>query len=165
MKRPAVLFLFDGMLGKTAKWMRLIGVDAELFSGSDAEILERAAESGRILVTRDAGLAGKAGKIGVECVFLPQERLEEDVGKLLAAYGLEAMFPEKTRCPECNGELEERECGELEGVPEDVKGEGKRCWKCLGCGKGYWEGGHWINIKKVLEKIEEKRVLFSEKKG
>lgn len=164
MKRPAILFLFDSMLWKTAKWMRLIGIDAEFSSGSDTEVLQRAAGGGRVLVTRDGELAKRALEKGVECVLLPQETVEEDVGRLLAAYRLEARFPEGTRCPECNGELERTECGELEDVPGDVKAEGKRCWRCASCGKSYWEGGHWINIKKVLGKIEEQRKILSEKK-
>ncbi len=163
MKRPAVLFLFDSMLWKTAKWMRLIGVDAEFSSGSDTEVLARAAESGRVLVTRDGELAKRAWEKGLECVLLPQGSVEEDVGRLLAAYGLEAGFLERTRCPECNGELEKMECGGLADVPADVKAEGRRCWRCASCGKLYWEGGHWINIKKVLGKIEEQRKIFSEK--
>ena len=164
MNRPAILFLFDSMLWKTAKWMRLIGVDAEFVSGSDTEVLRKAGESGRILVTRDGELAERAWEKGLACVLLPQGSVEEDVGKLLAAYGLEARFPEGTRCPECNGELEKAECGSLADVPEDVKVGGKRCWKCASCGKSYWEGGHWINIKKVLGKIEEQRKIFSEKR-
>lgn len=157
-------FLADEMMKKAAKWMRLIGYDTEFFEGNDTAVLEEAKGSGRILLTKDVELAGRAEKAGVPFLFLKQEKLEEDLAIIIGKYGLEIGFPEKTRCPECNGELEEKDCASLEGIPEDVVEEKRRCWKCAGCGKNYWEGGHWINIKKVLEEIEKQKIILSKKK-
>lgn len=162
-KPAAVLFLSDEMLKKAAKWLRLIGYDTEFISAGDSTVLKKAAESGRILLTKDEELARRAKEAGVRYFLLPQGKLEDDLGRLVAEFGLELGFPENTRCPECNGELEKTECTALKGIPEDVIREKKRCWKCTGCGKAYWEGGHWINIKKVLKKIEEQRKILSGK--
>jgi len=157
-------FLADEMMKKTAKWMRLLGYDTEFFAGTDTAALAEAKGSGRILLTKDEELGGRAEKAGIPFLLLKQERLEEDLAIIMDKYDLEIGFPEKTRCPECNGKLEEKECGTLEGIPEDVIAEKKRCWKCTGCGKNYWEGGHWINIKKVLEEIGKQKIILSKKK-
>ena len=157
-------FLADEMMKKTAKWMRLLGYDTEFFEGGDTAALAEAKRSGRILLTKDEELGRRAESTGIPFLFLKQEKLEEDLAIIIEKYGLEMGFPEKTRCPECNGELEEKECASLEGLPEDVVEEKRRCWKCASCGKNYWEGGHWKNIKKVLQKIEEQKIILSKKK-
>ena len=156
-------FLADEMMKKTAKWLRLLGHDTEFFSGNDTAVLNEAKRSGRILLTKDEELAKRAEGAGIPFLFLKQEKLEEDLAIIMEKYGLEMGFPERTRCPECNGKLEERECASLEGIPEDVIAEKRRCWKCAGCGKNYWEGGHWINIKKVLEEIGKQKIILSKK--
>ncbi len=157
-------FLADEMMKNVAKWLRLLGYDTEFFSGNDTDLLKEAKKSGRVLLTKDEELGGRARKAGIEFLLLKQEGLEEDLAIIMEKYGLETGFPEKTRCPDCNGKLEGRECASLEGIPADVVEEKRRCWKCTGCGKNYWEGGHWINIKKVLEEIEKQKRILSKKK-
>ncbi len=157
-------FLADEMMKKTAKWLRLLGYDTEFFTGNDTDALAEARKSGRILLTKDEELAKRAENAKIPFLFLKQEKLEEDLAIIMGKYDLEMGFPERTRCPECNGGLEGRECASLEGIPADVVAEKRRCWKCTSCGKNYWEGGHWKNIKKVLQKIEEQKVILSNKK-
>ncbi|MCX6768677.1 MAG: hypothetical protein NTY83_02450, partial [Candidatus Micrarchaeota archaeon] len=130
---------------------------------NDTAVLNEAKRSGRILLTKDAELAKRAESAKIPFLFLKQERLEEDLAIIMDRYNLEMGFPERTRCPECNGKLEGKDCASLEGIPEDVVEEKKRCWKCTGCGKNYWEGGHWINIKKVLEEIGKQKRILSKK--
>ena len=156
-------FLADEMMKNVAKWLRLLGYDTEFFTGNDTAVLNEAKKSGRILLTKDEELGKRAEKAGIDFLLLKQEKLEEDLAIIIEKYGLEMGFPEKTRCPECNGELEETDCASLGGIPEDVVAEKRRCWKCSSCGKNYWEGGHWKNIKKVLEKIEEQKIILSKK--
>ncbi|NLF02923.1 MAG: hypothetical protein GX601_18320 [Anaerolineales bacterium] len=54
--------LLDGMLGRLAKWLRLLGYDAEYDnSASDTELARRARAEGRVLLTRDYELANRPG--------------------------------------------------------------------------------------------------------
>ncbi len=150
-------FLADEMLKKTARWLRLIGFDTlYLEKLSDAAVLEKALMEERVLLTRDEELAKQAGKLGAAVLLLPQQGIVEDLGKILSAYGLTPAFPEKTRCPECNGALLDVKLEEIEGeVPEGSRESSKRFWKCSSCGKVYWEGAHWKNIKRLLDQIDE----------
>ena len=150
-------FLADEMLKKTARWMRLIGFDTVYLDRvSDAKVLEAAARQERVLLTKDGKLAGEAQKLEIEVLLLPQNGIEEDLKRILEEYGLKPAFPEKTRCPECNGKLEPKRREEVkEDVPAGSRESSKRFWKCLECGKIYWEGAHWENIKRVLAQIEE----------
>jgi uncharacterized protein with PIN domain len=150
-------FLADEMLKKTARWLRLIGFDTlHLENVSDAKVLELAVKEGRVLLTKDGELASKAKGLRIGVLLLPQGGVEADLGFILGEYGLEPAFPDKTRCPECNGELEGKKLEEVrEEVPEGTREKSPRFWKCASCGKVYWEGAHWENIKKVLGKIRE----------
>ena len=150
-------FLADEMLNKTARWLRLIGFDTEHASGiSDDKILEKAVMEGRVLLTRDEELAGRAAKIGADALYLKQGSVEDDLRAVLSTYGLSPGFPEKTRCPECNGGLSPKKVEDVEKeIPAGSRESGSSFWKCSSCGKVYWEGAHWKNIKKVLEKIEK----------
>jgi len=49
-----VKFVVNGMLGKVARWLRMLGYDTKYFNAmSDDEILKVASEEKRILLTRD----------------------------------------------------------------------------------------------------------------
>ena len=155
------MFLADEMLKRTAKWLRLLGIAVFCEEGLDDDaLLKKAVNEELVLLTKDEELCKKAKGLGIECFFLPQESMEEDVGRILAHFKLEGDFPEKTLCPVCGGELRavKPKGGE---VPPDVIGEKRMCWKCSSCGKFYWEGGHWKNIKKTLERIEQEKKRFS----
>ncbi|GAG50226.1 unnamed protein product, partial [marine sediment metagenome] len=53
-------FIVDCMLGKLAKWLKILGFDALFFSKiEDSELLVLAQKERRILLTRDNGLIEK----------------------------------------------------------------------------------------------------------
>ena len=152
------------MLKRTAKWLRLLGIRTEYDARLDDDaLLKKAIDDRLVLLTKDEALCRKARGYGLECFLLPQCSFEEDVGRILAHYSLEGHFPEETLCPVCGGELERVEPSEGE-VPADVIEEKKMCWMCYSCGKFYWEGGHWKNIKKTLERIAQEKKRFSDGK-
>ena len=57
-------FIADAMLGKLARWMRVLGCDVEYFpSIGDRELVELAARSGRLILTRDTLLVRRRGRV------------------------------------------------------------------------------------------------------
>ncbi len=127
------------MLGKLARWLRILGYDTELASREkDSELMVRARTEGRILLTRDKSIQG---------IHLP-DRLEDQL-VFLAKLGLTIPpEPRPRRCPVCNGELEPIQAGLPEGVDHG--------WKCRKCGKLYWEGSHWRRMKAFLARVRSR---------
>jgi uncharacterized protein with PIN domain len=135
-------FIVDAMLGKLARWLRILGYDTLYYKDAeDWRIVKRAEEDKRIVVTRDRGLCNRARKRGVECfLVVPDTEVERTLAELAVKYALYLdVNPEASRCTECNGILEKRD---------------KNLWRCTRCGKEYWKGRHWDTITEVLIKAQ-----------
>lgn len=145
-------FSADEMLGSLARWLRLMGYDTRYErDGSDTDILLRAREEGRVLLTRDKKLAERAGSQGL---YIDVRNLDDQIRQVATAYDL--VFDEDlSRCTACNGELVligRQEASE--GVPEGALHSNEEFFRCKSCGKYYWKGSHWTNIRKRLEALD-----------
>ena len=143
--------LFDEMLKRTVKWCRIFGISSEFLEGrGDSALLEYAKNNNLIFITRDLELSLRCGKAGVKCVFLRSDSIEEQIAQIVMESGEAITFPGKTRCPQCNGELEIVSVEKVkDSLPENVYLHHEKFWLCPGCGKIYWEGGHWKNITRI----------------
>ncbi len=146
-------FAADRMLGKLAKWLRLLGYDVVyLRQAGDTEILSRLRE-GRTLLTRDrrAEPWSKQGKVFVVHANDPKEQLREVVEGL----GLPKLdFALFSRCLKCNSLLERVNKKEvLEQVPEYVWQTHHRFHRCEDCGQVYWSGSHSERMRQRLAEI------------
>ncbi len=148
--------LLDEMLRRTASWCRVLGIDAQFITGkSDSWLLEYAKKGNLVFVTRDSELFGRCQKQHVRCIFLKSDDREEQIARIIRDAGVQMTFPEKTRCPKCNGELGVVDAeGVRNDVPESVANAQHKFWKCASCGKIYWEGSHWKNITRVYERVK-----------
>ena len=136
------------MLGSLARWLRLMGYDTIYErDSSDTEILNRAATDGRTLLTRDKKLAERAGGQGL---YVKDRDLDQQIRQVSVAYDL--TFDEHlSRCTACNGELSPISKEEAaEGVPEGAMRSNEQFFRCRSCGKFYWKGSHWKNIRKRM---------------
>ncbi len=155
-------FLFDEMLKKLASWCRILGLDSQWYSGkSDTQLLALAKKEGLVFVTRDLPLSIRCEKAGVRCVFIKSDDIVEQLAWLIKESGAEKeiSFPEKTRCAACNGELDAVGAEEAKAagkLPENVIGHHERFWRCRSCGRFYWEGGHWRNIRRIYGQVKDK---------
>jgi len=109
-----------------------------------------AALGDRYLLTRDRQLARRAGDRGF---FVESDDLDAQLSAVVERFGLRFEV-ERTRCTACNGPLEkvakERVRDRVEEGTWSVHSE---FWRCRDCGKVYWQGAHWKNIRRRLEKI------------
>lgn len=140
-------FLVDRMLGQTAKWLRLLGIDAEYApKGDDEKLLEIAEEEDRIIITRDKELGRE------ENVMLVEKEPPESIIKYILQER-EVEIKPLSRCSKCNGEVEKVERKEVEcEVPEKVYELNDEFWHCSRCDQYYWKGSHW---EKIMKKIDE----------
>ncbi len=137
------------MLGSLARWLRLMGYDTRYErDSSDTEILKRAMLDERILLTRDKKLAERAKDRGL---YVEGRGQDDQIRQVVLAFDL--VFDEQlSRCTACNGELVSIGKEEAaEGVPEGALRSNERFFRCRSCGKFYWKGSHWNNIRKKME--------------
>jgi uncharacterized protein with PIN domain len=143
--------LLDEMLGRLVKWLRIFGIDSEYAKGrDDDELLELTKAENRNLVTKDEPLIARCRKQKINCFFLKSVKLEDQLAELKRELNLEFTFPEKTRCPTCNGELRtvpSQEVSDL--VHANVLKRFDKFWLCKSCHKAYWEGSHWKNLTRI----------------
>ncbi|MEW6681245.1 MAG: Mut7-C RNAse domain-containing protein [bacterium] len=141
-------FILDDMLGKLARWLRIMGYDTKYCNRIlDEELIKQAKEEERILLTRDRVLAER---MVVPCLLIKSGDIEDQLKQVIKRFSLdtENIF---TRCPSCNGELEEIEKERAyHNVPEIVFSRYADFSICKGCGKYYWKGNHWEKIKESL---------------
>lgn len=134
------------MLGSLARWLRFCGYDC-LYLGTeppDDELARIAAEEGRWLLTRDHELAAA----GPRTQMVVAGTLEPQLAEVLIRHGLpEPEDLDHSRCPECNGVLEEVTVDEVEAVvPPYVVETAERFRRCAGCRRIYWPGTHGEQI-------------------
>lgn len=146
-------FVADRMLGKLAKWLRVLGYDVVyLQRAGDAEVLARLQE-GRILLTRNrrAGLWREQGRVFVVNANDPKEQLREVIQGLDLARTEGALF---SRCLSCNCLLDTVSREEVrEAVPEYIWQVQEQFHRCGDCGKVYWAGTHSEKMRQLLEEI------------
>lgn len=142
-------FVADVMLGKLARWLRALGYDTLYFRDApDSRLLGIALRERRQLLTRDAGLAARAGATGL---FIRAEALDDQLREVMDACGLTSRAP-LSRCLECNGMLAERRPPEVEGrVPPYTLATQPQFWECSGCARIFWAGSHAEGILSRLQ--------------
>ncbi len=146
-------FVADRMLGKLAKWLRVLGYDViYLKQAGDREILAKLRE-GRILVTKDrrAEAWRMQGKVFVVSANDHEEQLREVVQGLNLPRIDNSLF---SRCLKCNVLLETVSREEVyEQVPEYIWQTLHLFRRCEGCGQVYWAGSHSKRMRQKLERI------------
>jgi len=146
-------FLVDGMLGRLARALRLLGFDAGYVrcraGGSAAEIQRRWA--GRVLLTRDTRRC--RGAAAGTCVFIEDDRWEDQVQQVLRDLELTVSGDNCfTRCLLCNEVLEDAALETVRNrVPDHVAEVHGRFRRCPACRRVYWPGTHRTRMAVWLE--------------
>lgn len=66
-------FVADEMLGRSSRWLRMLGQDVKYFKASDNDLLEVSKNENRILLTRDLELFRRAKGRGLKTFFVEGE--------------------------------------------------------------------------------------------
>ena len=142
--------LADGMLGKLAKWLRLLGYDTVYDNvADDHELARRARAEGRVLLTRDHELAGRRG---LRTLLIQSEILKEQMQEVQDAFG-PPPHPPLSRCAVCNAALENVSPDVVaDRVPPYVLRTQTEFHHCPGCGRVYWPGSHVQMMQEQLER-------------
>ena len=138
------------MLGRLARWLRVLGYDTSWDAGiDDEELARRAAREDRILLTCDRKLA--AERRPTRCLVLAPGDPLEQLRRVVEHFDLDAGGPLFLRCTQCNAPLEEVEKRVVSDlVPERTLRELDRFTRCPRCGRVYWEGSHTRRMRLAL---------------
>ena len=146
----------DDQLGKLARWLRILGVDTLYFREiDDEELIRKAAEEKRILLTRDTRIAADPGD--AHCIFIESDNWIEQLRQLVAQLKLK-LSPENlfSRCLLCNSPLCSIPKAEVkERVPPFVFKTQEEFVHCRSCDKIYWQGTHVSHVLDVLAPVFE----------
>ena len=141
-------FVADAMLGRLARWLRVLGYDTLYdVSWSDDELVRRARAENRVLLTRDVALSRRRG---LRTLFVNSDHVEEQLRQVASELGLEAERA-FSRCPVCNETLEAVPKSWAWGyVPPYTFCTQPEFRLCPECNRFYWRGTHWERMREAL---------------
>jgi uncharacterized protein with PIN domain len=148
-----VRFLADAMVGKLARWLRILGYDTLYFRDIDNErLLELARAEGRRLLTRDTRLIGRLS--GIPHTLIRDDRPELQLRQIAGELHLSPSTGLLTRCIECNTPLvpfPKEQARPL--VPPYVFRTQERFSRCPDCRRLYWKGTHEERMRTKLKEL------------
>ena len=142
--------MVDSMLGKLAKWLRILGFDTRYERLDGREQIERYQKQAFLIITRNRKWSGQ---IGVFCLAAndPIEQLRE-VASLVHLTPKE--FRLLQRCVRCNEQLKDTAREEAMGqVPDYVFATHASFYRCPNCLRIYWPGSH---PERMIERLRQK---------
>ncbi|MBD3415075.1 MAG: hypothetical protein GF421_11670 [Candidatus Aminicenantes bacterium] len=156
MNKVSPKFVVDCMLGKLAKWLRILGFDTLFFSkAEDDELRSLARRENRILLTRDTGIVEKAKKIKV--VFIRSENWKKQVKQVLSELQLREQIKPYSQCIECNVPLKSISKKQAKNLVAPFVYERSDSFSlCPRCSRVFWPGTHHSDMNFKIEDILEK---------
>jgi len=151
-------FIVDCMLGKLAKWLKILGFDVAYDNkAEDRELLNLARKEGRILLTRDLRLLERAEDI--PSLFIESEKWPEQIEQVIRELNLRHKAKPYSRCLQCNIELKnlpKRKARNL--VAPFIFEHAASFAVCPSCGRVFWQGTHFEDMEfKLAEILGKKR--------
>jgi len=147
-------FIVDEMLGKLAKWLRLLGYDTSYITSiDDGTLVQLAFREKRIIITRDTHMLER--KHLPRYLFIKSDNYLEQVKQTFEELNLTINFNMFfTRCLLCNSMLCSITKEMVKGsVPEYTYQTHEEFFNCPQCDKIYWSGTHREKIYENLKKI------------
>jgi len=149
----SIRFVLDVHLGKTARWLRLLGFDSQYRNDyEDMEIVEIALRERRIILTRDRGLLMMRKVTHGYWVRSPQPF--EQLREIMVRFDLGDQIRPFRRCMCCNDPIENvTKDLVLDQLQPKTRAGYSTFFRCRGCGKVYWRGPHWEEMSRQLARI------------
>ena len=145
--------MVDQNVGRLAKWLRVMGYDSSFVPDvDDDELLVIAREQDRSIITKDRYiLARRVVTTGqVRAILVTADNFREQLGQLTREMALKSHNV-LSLCIECNERLESVSRPQVKKrMPLFVFNSQEQFYQCLNCGKLYWRGTHWHNIRAEL---------------
>jgi uncharacterized protein with PIN domain len=163
-----MVFLLDGMLGKSARWLRMLGYETVYMNNrTDKDLLSIAKHDSVILLTSDEELYRTAAMKGIETTLVKGRTEPERLANLAERYNLRLEIDMAlSRCPVCGFQLKQAAREDVKtSVPPATFKVYQSFWTCTNpkCAKVYWQGSHWKKIEQTLGSA--RRILDAKRNG
>lgn len=151
-------FVADCMLGRLAKWLRILGFDVAYFSkAEDPDLVALARREDRILLTRDTGLIERTAK-RADRLFIRSDDWEDQLVQVLDELDLWGQARPNTRCLACNLPLKPLSRERAKNLVSPYVGEHAASFAvCSGCDRVFWPGTHYGDMERKIEKLRGRR--------
>lgn len=145
-----VRFALDVHLGKLTSLLRLAGFDA-LTRADDADVADTGAREGRVVLTRDVGLLKRS--VVRHGYWIRHTDPELQLVEVLERFDLVERMAPFSRCLRCNTRLIPVEA---ESVADRLLPQTRETYRhfhrCPGCDRIYWQGSHYDQLVRLLER-------------
>ena len=145
-------FVLDVHLGKLAAYLRMLGFDS-LYRNDyeDTTLAEISAQENRILLTCDRRLLmRKQVSYGY---FVRHRKPQQQLSEIMARYRLYKKVRPFSRCMRCNGVTHKVSKRSIEAnLLAGTKKYYNEFYQCESCNKIYWQGSHYQNMERLIEK-------------
>jgi uncharacterized protein with PIN domain len=144
-------FVADAHLGGLAHMLRMLGFDT-LYDNHfhDDEIVAICEQDGRIVLTRDRELL-KRRTVTHGC-FVHALKSEQQLREIVERLDLARSAKPFTLCLHCNAPLHPVDKASVyDRLPPRVQENYERFSTCDVCGRVFWEGSHWRNMRRVMD--------------
>lgn len=150
---PSYKFLCDEMLQRLGSWLRAAGYDTLIAKDAedDYQLLRRAIDKGRLLITRDKELASHR-RAGGTVVYIECDNLEQCIADLSGKLDIDWLMNPFTRCMNCNTVLIDATPTQLRSLPPKTKEHVDAAFYCPQCKQVFWGGSH---VKRMRGHLEE----------
>lgn len=146
-------FIADRMLGRLARYLRLMGYDVWYPpASSDARLIATAKAERRVLLTRDHGICVRNGPRGGNptVVEISSPQIMSQLRQLVEEGWI--MDFKEPRCSLCNSQLEPMAAWEARHLlPPFTCATQDNYLFCRSCNTIFWEGSHWERFRKRIK--------------
>ena len=153
---PSPAFFADAMLGRLARWLRMLGYDTAYEKViADEALIERVLTEHRWLLTRDRYLVQRKVLRGRQTLIV-SDHLQDQLRQLQSELHIKFDLTDNTasRCAACNSILIVIPHGEATlTIPAYVANLHPRFVQCPNCGRIYWPGTHWMHMLTRLQEL------------
>jgi hypothetical protein len=144
-------FIADVMVGRLARWLRILGFDVVYSNHYDDDAILRIAQTeDRIILTRDTRLAARPDP--ARCLLIHSGDYREQVRQVTRHFDLKEFLP-FSRCLECNVRLIDTDKESVfERIPPYIYLTQERFAICPSCRRVYWHGTHAEEMLKEIRR-------------
>ena len=145
-------FAADRMLGRLAKWLRIIGQDVIYGRHLSGRGLVRAAtQERRVMLTRDRRIRRWNPD---RCIFIRDDHFRGQLKQVVEDCGLDPFEGLLTRCVECNEPLQPMAKEQVEDTVPPYVFENQAVFStCPGCRRVFWPATHQQLMVEELKRL------------